>query len=161
MVHFFLFSLYHQYTLSSRWSPENSGRRGIPRFSALHSHSVSHSILLPSNLVFRLMSYVFFSILLSSLFGIAPKSKIKRSSAWKTIDPLYFYTLKLKKLIPSSLLQFGLQTPFNFYGCFKSRVPDPVFRSASLLRTSVLCFKNYVFFSTILSLVPSPKREVR
>src|SRR5690554_129522 len=25
----------------------------------------------------------------------------------------------------------------------------------------VLCFKNYVFFSTILSLVPSPKREVR
>src|SRR5690554_527328 len=99
------------------------------------------------------MSYVFFSILLSSLFGIAPKSKttdrreltntyegeqerVKRSSAWKTIDPLYFYTLKLKKLIPSSLRQFGLQTPFNFYGCFKSRVPDPVFRSASLLRTT-------------------------
>src|SRR5690554_7613430 len=71
-----------------------------------------------------------FSILLSSLFGIAPKSKTKRSSAWKTIDPLYFYILKLKKLIPSSLRQFGLQTPFNFYGCFKSRVPDPVFRSA-------------------------------
>jgi len=77
-----------------------------------------------------------FSILLSSLFGIAPKSKTKRSSAWKTIDPLYFYTLKLKKLIPSSLRQFGLQTPFNFYGCFKSRVPDPVFRSASSLRTT-------------------------
>src|SRR5690554_6028716 len=111
-------------------------KHGFPRFSALHSHS----ILLPSNLVFRLMSYVFFSILLSSLFGIAPKSKTKRSSAWKTIDPLYFYTLKLKKLIPSSLRQFGLQTPFNFYGCFKSRVPDPVFRSASLLRTTVLCF---------------------
>src|SRR5690554_1180775 len=32
-------------------------------------------LLLASNLVFRLMSYVFFSILLSSLFGIAPKSK--------------------------------------------------------------------------------------
>src|SRR5690554_1306029 len=111
-------------------------KHGFSRFSALHSHSVSHSILLPSNLVFRLMSYVFFSILLSSLFGIAPKSKTKRSSAWKTIDPLYFYTLKLKKLIPSSLRQFGLQTPFNFYGCFKSRVPDPVFRSASLLRTT-------------------------
>src|SRR5690554_7846447 len=78
MVHFFLFflfSLYHQHTLSSRVSTENSGRRGISSFSALHSHSVSHSILLPSNLVFRLMSYVFFSILLSSLFGIAPKSK--------------------------------------------------------------------------------------
>src|SRR5690554_3082160 len=83
-----------------------------------------------------------FSILLSSLFGIAPKSKTKRSSAWKTIDPLYFYTLKLKKLIPSSLRQFGLQTPFNFYGCFKSRVPDPVFRSASLLRTTVLCLMS-------------------
>src|SRR5690554_7587524 len=81
-----------------------------------------------------------FSILLSSLFGIAPKSKTKRSSAWKTIDPLYFYTLKLKKLIPSSLRQFGLQTPFNFYGCFKSRVPDPVFRSASLLRTTFFLF---------------------
>src|SRR5690554_7149079 len=49
MVDFFLFSLYHQYTLSSRVSPENSGRRGISRFSALHSHSVSHSysFLLP------------------------------------------------------------------------------------------------------------------
>src|SRR5690554_3675341 len=43
---FFLFSLYHQYTLSSRVNPENSGRRGIPRFSALHSHSCSLLLLL-------------------------------------------------------------------------------------------------------------------
>src|SRR5690554_8140463 len=41
-----------------------------PSFSLCFSH-----LHLASNLVFRLMSYVFFSILLSSLFGIAPKSK--------------------------------------------------------------------------------------
>src|SRR5690554_495598 len=63
MVHFFLFSLYHQYTLSSRWSPENSGRRGIScfrpfiltlssflslRFSALLLSTLAPYCLLPA-----------------------------------------------------------------------------------------------------------------
>src|SRR5690554_1817628 len=62
MVHFFLFSLYHQHTLSSRVSPENSGRRGIPRFSALHSHSCSPLLLHTVFLSLRFSALHFHSV---------------------------------------------------------------------------------------------------